>query len=96
MHPTQSAPYCKPIGAFALAVIGLTCSAAALGGSYSLAGSTIDGGGQHSQGARFAVEGTIGQPDVDPASGSRFTLAGGFWPEAPVTTDTIFANRFED
>jgi hypothetical protein len=96
VHPALSTPQIKPAGALALALIGLTCSAAALGGSYSLASSTIDGGGQHSQGARFAVEGTIGQPDVDPASGSRFTLAGGFWPEAPVVTDTIFANRFED
>jgi hypothetical protein len=65
---------------------------------FRLISSTIDGGGEHSQGTRFALEGTIGQPDVSVAQGVRFRVEGGFWPEtAPATqADPIFRNSFED
>ncbi len=53
------------------------------GGTYAVAWWTVDSGGGSSGGARFAVSGTIGQPDAaPPMSGDRFGLQGGFWPAA--------------
>lgn len=41
---------------------------------------TVDGGGGRSEGTRFGIEGTIGQPDAGgPMTGGRFALVGGFW-----------------
>jgi hypothetical protein len=72
-------------------------SATAFAAPFRLHSSTIDGGGGHSQGARFAVEGTLGQPDVAQLAGARFGLDGGFWqPAAIERADTIFSNGFED
>src|SRR5262245_16674970 len=42
--------------------------------------STIDGGGTSiSSGGRFALAGTIGQPDAGLMQGGVYTLGGGFW-----------------
>lgn len=63
---------------------------------FRLVDSSVDGGGQHSQGARFSVEGSIGQPDVGRLQGQRFSIEGGFWRNRPAAqSDTIFSNRFE-
>jgi hypothetical protein len=80
----------------AFAVLGLAFAGAAASGNFTLLSGTADGGGQYSQGARFAVEGTIGQPDTARLNSNRFTIEGGFWPTTRVTSDTIFANNFED
>ena len=82
--------------ALVFALFGLAYAGAATSGNFSLLTGTSDGGGQHSQGARFAVEGTIGQPDTAQLSSNRFAIGGGFWPTTNATTDTIFANNFED
>jgi hypothetical protein len=65
---------------------------------FRLVSGTADGGGQHSQGTRFTVEGTVGQPDAGLAQGPRFRVDGGFWPTAATAapTDSIFRNSFED
>ena len=56
------------------------------GGSFSVPWWTVDSGGGSSGGTRFAVSGTIGQPDASPPmSGARFGLQGGFWPAAGLT-----------
>ncbi len=52
--------------------------AAYLGGDFDLSWYTIDGGGGESTGARFAVAGTIGQPDAGVMAGGDFSLSGGF------------------
>ncbi len=82
----------------------LICALAAAGsamagGRFSVDSHTVDGGGSHSQGARFSVEGTIGQPDSGPAhTGPRFSVSGGFWQAtaAPPVSNLIFSNGFED
>ena len=48
------------------------------GGDFDLSWYTIDGGGGESSGARFAVAGTIGQPDAGVMAGGDFSLSGGF------------------
>lgn len=66
---------------------------------FRLISGTVDGGGEHSQGTRFAVEGTVGQPDAGRAQGARFRIDGGFWPTASTSTpptDSIFSHSFED
>ena len=57
--------------------------AAYLGGDFDLNWYTIDGGGGESTGRRFAVAGTIGQPDAGMMTGGDFSLSGGF--RAPPT-----------
>jgi hypothetical protein len=57
----------------------------------NLAWFTIDGGGAvSSDGTRFALSGSIGQPDTGDMSSDAYTLTGGFWPvsigPAPPTT----------
>jgi hypothetical protein len=52
----------------------------AVGQSYSIDWSTIDGGGGTSTGGVYFVSGTIGQPDAGPTmSGGNYSLDGGFW-----------------
>jgi hypothetical protein len=52
----------------------------AVGQSYSIDWSTIDGGGGTSTGGVYSVSGTIGQPDAGaPMTGGNYSLAGGFW-----------------
>jgi hypothetical protein len=48
-------------------------------GQYSVAWSTVDGGGGTSAGGVYAASGTIGQPDAGKMSGGNYTLEGGFW-----------------
>jgi hypothetical protein len=40
---------------------------------------SVDGGGSHSSGGAYTVEGTIGQADAGTPSSDRFTVAGGYW-----------------
>ena len=56
---------------------------------------TIDGGGGTSTGGDFSLTGTIGQTDasVEIATGSVYTLAGGFW--GGRLLDFIFKGGFE-
>ena len=55
--------------------------ASAQAGGFDVVWHTIDGGGGTSIGGdRFALSGTIGQPDAGKMSGGAYTLQGGFWP----------------
>lgn len=56
--------------------------ASAQGVGYGLWWFTMDGGGGQSTGGAYIVSGTIGQPDTGSASGSVYSLVGGFWPGA--------------
>lgn len=82
-------------------ILGLAAfGSAEAAGRFALKSATVEGGGNHSQGTRFAVEGTVGQTDAAPPSQStRFTVSGGFWPTtaapAPIK-NVIFKNSFED
>src|SRR5262245_52853367 len=62
-----------------------TLAPAQSGGSFTMSGATIDGGGGPSSGGTFWLNGTIGQPDAGaPISGGGFTIKGGFWiPDIP-------------
>ena len=54
--------------------------ASAQSGEWDLSWSTIDGGGGTSLGGdRFALSGTIGQPEAGKMSGGVYALQGGFW-----------------
>lgn len=58
----------------------------------------IAGGGGHSSGGNFAIEGSIGQAEVDPlqpSSGGAYAITGGFWFDAELLDDLIFADGFE-
>jgi hypothetical protein len=46
---------------------------------FSLAWSTVDGGGGTSTGGVYTVSGTIGQPDAGTMNAGNYTLHGGFW-----------------
>lgn len=96
--PAVSAPR---LGRSALALATLLAFPAVLaagGPRFSLTSDTVDGGGSHSQGARFALEGTVGQPDTGLAVGQRFAVEGGFWTGANALPlqDSIFQDSFED
>jgi hypothetical protein len=80
-----------------LAMLAGVAMTAASAGPFRLVEDTADGGGQHSQGIRFAVEGSIGQPDTATLQGPRFEIAGGFWrPVSTPVSDTLFHNGFEN
>jgi len=50
------------------------------GAGYTLTWWTIDSGGSQKQaGGGYTLSATIGQPDAAAASGSNYTLSGGFW-----------------
>ena len=66
---------CIIIIAMTLAVVPAVASAQEFGIDIS----TIDSGGGKSEGGRFKVEGTIGQPETGTAHGGLYTFAGGFW-----------------
>ncbi|MHC4089370.1 MAG: hypothetical protein ACYSVY_03660 [Planctomycetota bacterium] len=57
--------------------------------NYDLSWHTIDGGGGYSAGGDFELEGTIGQHDAGPSTGTMtggsFELVGGFWPGSVTT-----------
>jgi len=59
----------------------LLLSAAALApNGYEMPWWTVDGGGGHSAGPGYALDGTLGQPDAGSSlSGGGYRLAGGFW-----------------
>lgn len=63
----------------------------------SLSRWTVDAGGGSASGGGFELRGaTIGQPDAGSASAGGLDLHSGFWSgRAPVITDRIFANDFE-
>ncbi len=61
-----------------LAVLLLSVSVTATG-SYQIPWWSVDGGGGSSVGDRFALAGTIGQPDAGHMEGDHFALTGGFW-----------------
>jgi len=62
---------------------------------YTLPEWTVDSGGGRSQGARFELAGTIGQPDASRVlRGTRFEVAGGLW--AAIPPGAIFRDGFED
>jgi hypothetical protein len=66
------------------------------GGDYELRKSTIDSGGQRSEGGARVVTGTIGQHDASAATavGGRFRVRGGFWAQSdPVD---LFKDGFEE
>ena len=57
--------------------------ASAQTGEWDLGWHTVDGGGATSAGgSRFALSGTIGQPDASHISGGVYTVLGGFWQPA--------------
>jgi len=61
-------------------LLGLLVPMLGFGQSYSVNWTKIAGGGGTSTNARFAVSGTIGQPDASGAlTGGRYAVAGGFW-----------------
>ena len=99
-EPTSSPPQRRIYGLrrmHLLMVCALGLAGAAHGGPFELTEGTIDGGGQHSQGQRFALEGSIGQSDAGVVEGTRFSIDGGFWrPAIAPLTDTIFSHGFED
>ena len=66
--------------AFLAAALALTAAAVlGQGGVYDLSWSSVDGGGGDSFGGRYALGGTIGQPDAgEEATGGSHGLVGGF------------------
>lgn len=68
------------------------------GSSLSSGRAVIAAGGGTSTGGTFAIDGTIGQADVDPlqpSTGGAFSITGGFWFTASSAPGTLFANGFE-
>jgi hypothetical protein len=64
----------------ALLIIRLTSAMTqAQGGGYGLLWWTVDGGGGASSASRYAVNGTIGQPEAGTMRGGTYVLSGGFW-----------------
>lgn len=49
--------------------------------AYGLSWWTVDGGGvtMPASGGRYALVGTIGQPDAGTLEGTRYRVGGGFW-----------------
>jgi hypothetical protein len=68
--------------------------ASAQSGDVDLIWLTVDGGGAtSSDGSRYSLSGTIGQPDAGSTSSSGYTLTGGFWGIAAgsgPSTDTLY------
>lgn len=52
--------------------------------AFAIVSTTIDAGGGASRNERFAVSGTIGQPDAGALRGGNFEIQGGFWNRASV------------
>ena len=71
----------RTLGALAAALI---LAAVLFGRTYAAGGLiidwwSVDGGGARSSGGAYALDGSVGQPDVDSLSSARFSLNGGFW-----------------
>ena len=63
-----------------LLLLGAAWAFRAVAAGESLPWWTVDGGGGESSGERWAVQGTVGQPDAGPAlSGGAYEVVGGFW-----------------
>ncbi|MBK7145506.1 MAG: hypothetical protein IPH76_09960 [Xanthomonadales bacterium] len=79
------------------AVLAIVLTGGALASPFEIEEFTVDGGGNHGQGARFALEGSIGQPDAATLTAARFAIDGGFWrPLENAPGDDIFHDSFED
>lgn len=68
-------------------------AAAAKGTTFEVPRHVIAGGG-----GNFVLEGTIGQAEIDPlqpSSGGAYAITGGFWFDAVLLDDPIFADDFE-
>lgn len=79
--PEDPRPYARGAAAGAsLVAVLLAVSLPALA-DFAIGWHTMDAGGGKSHGERFAVSGTIGQPDAGGLmTGGRFAATGGFWP----------------
>lgn len=86
----------RPAFRWAVLTLALGLIGAAQAAPFRLLESTHDGGGAHSQGGRFSIEGTAGQPDAGRAIGQRFAIQGGFWRPATPVSDTLFRHGFEN
>lgn len=97
-QPARAAALNVPRRRWALPLALVALASMAEAAPFRLVSGTADGGGEHSQGSRFTVEGTVGQPDAGLSQGPRFRVDGGFWPTAAdsAATDSIFRNSFED
>lgn len=75
------------------ALVSLTY-AQSTGGLYSLTSHSIAGGGGHSSGGTYSLEGTTGQNDAGSAlSGGVYDVVGGF--QSSAASDVVFGNGFE-
>jgi len=93
----RTLPNCPALRALPTGLASIALATSALASPYRLIEGSVDGGGGHSQGSRFAIEGTVGQPDAGRLTGQRYLIEGGFWrPDAPNLPDSIFSNSFED
>ena len=69
---------------FSIVVLAVTDANAQL----TISWHTIDGGGGHSSGGLFSLDGTIGQHDASTEmTGGSFSLTGGFW--AGISNDSV-------
>lgn len=84
VNHTNLARFCKGgLLVLLLVAIGGQAHAQTGGTSYDLSWNTVDGGGGHSAGGRYTLDGTIGQPDAgvlaEAGAPNGYVLSGGFW-----------------
>lgn len=84
-----------------LGLLAASCAtqAQSVGEQFEIITQTLDSGGA-SVGTEYAINGTVGQPDVTTQMlvGAEFQVSGGFWPRdiAPAPNgDAIFLDGFE-
>lgn len=79
----------------ALALLPAAGAVAAAG--WTMTRHVIAGGGGHSQGGGYSLQGTIGQPAIGVSDATRERVWSGFWgPQASVPAgDDIFRDGFE-
>jgi hypothetical protein len=80
---------------FVVSLVGiLLCAGAVLAAAdqgYDLPWWTVDGGGGHSQGPGYVLDGSIGQPDAKPVlNGGNYRLMSGFWGGAAAVQYTVY------
>ena len=81
----------------AIALSAVTIASVADSPTYSITAHVIaNGTSVHASSACFGLDATIAEPVVGFSSGGNYDLSAGFSYTAPVITDTIFANGFED
>ena len=79
----------RRISLFALTLLAMPGAA-----QQHLTKTTVDSGGGRSASARYALTGSIGQPDAVPLlSGGRYRIGGGFWAALP--SNEVFSDSFE-